>query len=87
MSVHDGHRQRLKERFLRQGLDGFTDIQILELLLFYAIPRQEYWSGFPFPPPQDFPDSGFEPMSPAVAGSSLEPPGKPSMLDYCGTIH
>ena len=41
MSVHDGHRQRLKERFLRQGLDGFTDIQILELLLFYAIPRQD----------------------------------------------
>ena len=42
-----------------------------------GFPRQEYWSGLPFPPPQDFPDSGFEPMSPAVAGSSLKPPGKP----------
>ena len=42
-----------------------------------GFPRQEYWTGFPFPPPQDFPDSGFEPMSPAVAGSSPEPPGKP----------
>lgn len=41
MSIHDGHRQRLKERFLRDGLDGFTDIQALELLLFYAIPRQD----------------------------------------------
>ena len=41
MSVHDGHRQRLKERFLREGLDGFTEIQALELLLFYAIPVRD----------------------------------------------
>lgn len=41
MSVHDGHRQRLKDRFLSQGLDGFTDVQVLELLLFYCIPRQD----------------------------------------------
>lgn len=41
MSIHDGHRQRLKERFLRDGLDGFTDIQVLELLLFYAIPVRD----------------------------------------------
>ena len=26
-------------------------------------PRQEYWSGLPFPPPGDLPDSGVEPMS------------------------
>ena len=26
--------------------------------------RQESWSGFPFPPPGDLPDSGIEPMSP-----------------------
>ena len=41
MSIHDGHRQRLKERFLREGLDGFTDVQVLELLLFYVVPRQD----------------------------------------------
>ena len=41
MSIHDGHRQRLKDRFLQQGLDSFTDIQVLELLLFYAIPRRD----------------------------------------------
>lgn len=41
MSIHDGHRQRLKERFLREGLDGFTEIQILELLLFFAIPIKD----------------------------------------------
>ena len=26
--------------------------------------RQEYWSGLPFPPPGDLPDTGTEPMSP-----------------------
>ena len=40
-SRHSGHRDRLKQRFLEQGLDGFTDIQVLELLLFYSIPRQD----------------------------------------------
>ena len=40
-SVHKGHRERLKRRFLEEGLDGFTDIQALELLLFYAVPRQD----------------------------------------------
>jgi len=41
MSIHDGHRARLKERFRQEGLDNFSDIQVLELLLFYAIPRQD----------------------------------------------
>lgn len=40
-SLHAGHRERLKERFLKEGLDGFTDIQALELLLFYAIARRD----------------------------------------------
>lgn len=41
MSVHQGHRQRLKNRFLEQGLDQFTPVQALEILLFYCIPRQD----------------------------------------------
>jgi len=41
MSIHDGHRQRLKKRFLEEGLDGFTEVQALELLLFYCIPRRD----------------------------------------------
>ena len=43
-----------------------------------GFPRQEYWSGFPFPPPGDLPDPGIEPMSPALAGGffTTEPPGK-----------
>ena len=32
-SVHKGHRERLKHRFLEEGLDNFTDVQVLELLL------------------------------------------------------
>ena len=40
-SVHKGHRERLKARFLETGLDSFTDVQALELLLFYAIPRKD----------------------------------------------
>ena len=39
MSVHDGHRERMKERFRKTGLDGFEDHEALELLLFYALPR------------------------------------------------
>ena len=38
-SPHAGHRNRLRERFVRSGLDDFADHEILELLLTYAIPR------------------------------------------------
>ena len=41
MPMHDGHRNRLKERFLKEGLDGFSEIQVLELVLFYCIPRKD----------------------------------------------
>jgi DNA repair protein RadC len=33
------HRQRLRERFLKAGLDGFADYEVVELLLTLAIPR------------------------------------------------
>lgn len=41
MSVHDGHRKRMRQRFLAEGLDQFTDVQVLEILLFYCIARQD----------------------------------------------
>ena len=41
MGVHDGHRQRLKERFLKDGLDGFEPHNVLELLLFFAVPQRD----------------------------------------------
>lgn len=36
MSTHEGHRARLKERFLREGLDSFSTHEVVELMLFYA---------------------------------------------------
>ncbi len=41
-NVHGGHRERVKQRFLHEnGFDNFEEHQILELLLFYAIPRKD----------------------------------------------
>lgn len=36
---HDGHRSRMKSRFLRAGTGAFEQHQLLELLLFYSVPR------------------------------------------------
>lgn len=38
--VHDGHRERMRERYVQNGLNGFAPHEVLELLLFYAIPRR-----------------------------------------------
>ena len=38
---HEGHRERVKQRLLREGMDHFEDHQKLELLLFYGIPRRD----------------------------------------------
>ena len=37
---HSGHRQRMRERYAKQGLDGFAQHEALELMLFYAIPQK-----------------------------------------------
>lgn len=39
MSIHKDHRARVKERYEKQGLDHFSGHEVLELLLFYCIPR------------------------------------------------
>lgn len=39
MSIHAGHRSRVKTEFLARGLEGWPDHRVLELLLFYAIPQ------------------------------------------------
>jgi len=50
-----------------------------QALLPMGFPRQEYWSGLPFPSPGDFPGPEIEPASPVLAGGffTTEPPGKP----------
>lgn len=37
--LHKNHRARVKKRFLNEGLSAFEDHEVLELLLFYAIPQ------------------------------------------------
>ena len=36
-----GHRERIKEKFLKNGIDSFAEYEILELLLTYCIPRKD----------------------------------------------
>ena len=41
MGIHDGHREKMRKRYLAGGLDSFADHEALELLLYYAIPRRD----------------------------------------------
>ena len=41
MGIHDGHREKMRLRFLTTELEGFADHEALELLLYYAIPRRD----------------------------------------------
>ena len=41
MNIHEGHRERMKSNFAEHGLESFNDLNALELLLFYAIPRSD----------------------------------------------
>ena len=55
-------------------------------------PRQEYWSGLPFPFPKELPDPGIEPMSPVppalqVASLPTEPSGTPTVNNALVNIY
>lgn len=39
--MHEGHRQRMRGRFIQSGLDGFAPHEVLELLLFHCIPQRD----------------------------------------------
>ena len=78
--------------FARMRAQSFSCVWVFAVLwavarqapLSMGFSRQEYWSGLPFPPPQDLPDPGIEPMSPALAGGFFFffflPPGKPTHM-------
>ena len=53
-----------------------------------GFPRQENWSGLPFPPPGDLLDPGTKPESPASAGGffTTESPGKPIQDLFRATV-
>lgn len=40
-SIHKGHRERVRNKFLQYGFETFTKYEVLELLLFYAIPYKD----------------------------------------------
>ena len=52
------------------------------LLSMGLLEEQEYWSGLPFPSPEDLPDPGIEPRSPTLQADSLlsEQPGKSGLV-------
>ena len=55
-----------------------TPLWPLKVPLSMGFPRQEYWSGLPFPSPGGLPNPGTQPASPALQADSLpEPLGKP----------
>ena len=56
-----------------------------QIPLSMGFPRQEYWSGLPFPSPGDLWDPGIEPRSPTLQVGSLpaESPGKPPIYLKC----
>ena len=43
--------------------------------LFMGFPREEYWSGLPFPSPENLPNPGIEPVSPALSPPYIHFPG------------
>ncbi len=40
-SLHEGHRRRLLDRLVNEGIDSFHDHEVIELLLFFSIPRRD----------------------------------------------
>ena len=66
--------------FTHVWLFATTRIVTLQAPLSIGILRQEYWSGLPCSPPENLPNPGIEPRSPALQADSLpfEPPGKPN---------
>ena len=66
----------------RVRLSAASQMVARQASLSMGFPRQEHWSGLPFPPPGDLPDPGIEPaalVSPALAGGFImtAPPGQP----------
>ena len=71
----------LQARILEWVAISFSNIR---LLCPWNFSRQEYYSWLPFPSPEDLPDSGMEPSSPAMAGRffTTESPWKPHSCEY-----
>ena len=85
----------LKETFISTCVCVLSHVQLLATLwtiacqapLSVVLSRQEYWSGLPFPFPEDLPKPGIEPWSTVllVDSSPSEPPGKPLYYTHTHT--
>lgn len=40
-NIHNGHRNRMREKFLEEGADAFRDHELLEIILYYCVPRRD----------------------------------------------
>ncbi len=40
-NLHEGHRDRVRQKFLNIGFENMQDHEILEMMLFYAVPRKD----------------------------------------------
>lgn len=40
-TVHEGHRERMRKRYMETGFEGFQPHEVLELLLYYGVPRKD----------------------------------------------
>ena len=60
-----------------------------QALLSVGFPRQENWSGLPFPSPENFSKSGIKSEPPALAGGFFtpEPPGKHQWTEEPGGLY
>ena len=64
----------------KQRLSPFSRVQLFatpwtvasQAPLSMGFPRQEFWSGLPFPPPEDLPGPGIEPVSPMSPASQVD---------------
>ncbi|MDD5945335.1 MAG: JAB domain-containing protein [Clostridia bacterium] len=41
MGMHDGHRERMRERYMQYGGDAFSKHEFVEMILYYCYPRQD----------------------------------------------
>lgn len=39
MSIHEGHRERMRKKYIKHGIEAFAPHEVLELMLYYAKPR------------------------------------------------
>ena len=76
-------KQRLEQQQEKATRAREECLKLTELLgESMGFPRQEYWSGVPFPSLGDLPDPGIEPMSSALAGGFFTAPA--AITKHCG---